>query len=99
MDAVGLIGCLLGFVVMGVLTYVGWNIMISSLAGALTVILFNGMNVVTSYTELYLVGMGGFLTQYFGMMFFCALLAAIYSESGAGLTIALAVLKICLKDY
>lgn len=98
MDTVGLIGCLLGFIVMGVLTYIGWNIMISSLAGALTVVVFNGLNVVTAYTELYLVGMGGFLTQYFGMMFFCALLAVLYSESGAGLTIALAVSKICLKD-
>lgn len=97
MNILSLVGCILGFIVMGVLTYIGWNIMLSSLAGALTVILFNQLPLVSSYTDLYLVGMGGFLTQYFGMMFFCAILAVFYSESGAGLTIALGISKICLK--
>lgn len=98
MDILGFAGCLLGFIIMGVLTYYGWNIMISSLAGAVTVIAFNGLNLVSSYTELYLVGMGGFLTSYFGMMLFCALVAVMYSESGAGYTIALTVSKLCLRD-
>ncbi|MDY4635334.1 MAG: hypothetical protein SO441_07325 [Candidatus Limivicinus sp.] len=98
MQLLGLIGCILGFLVMGVLTYYGWNILISSLAGALTVIAFNGLELVPSYTSLYLVGMGGFFTQYFGMMFFCALLAVLYSESGAGTTIALSIASICLKE-
>lgn len=98
MQSIGLIGCILGFLVMGILTYYGWNILISSLAGALTVIAFNGLELVPSYTSLYLVGMGGFFTQYFGMMFFCALLAVLYSESGAGTTIALSIANICLKE-
>lgn len=98
METLGLIGCILGFVVMGVLTYFGWNIMISSLAGAVTVILFNGMDLISSYTDLYLVGMGGFFASYFGMMLFCALIAVLYSESGAGLTIALGISKLCLRD-
>lgn len=98
MHTLSLVGCLLGFIVMGVLTYIGWNIMVSSLAGALTVALFSGLNVVSAYVDLYLVGMGGFLTQYFGMMFFCAVLAVLYSESGAGVTIALSVAKLCLRD-
>lgn len=98
MQSLGLIGCILGFLVMGILTYCGWNILISSLAGALTVIAFNGLELVSSYTSLYLVGMGGFFTQYFGMMFFCALLAVLYSESGAGTTIALSIANVCLKE-
>lgn len=98
MQTLGFIGCILGFIVMGTMTYFGWNILISSLAGALAVIAFNGLELVSSYTSLYLVGMGGFFTQYFGMMFFCALLAVLYSESGAGTTIALSIAKVCLKD-
>ncbi|MCF0137538.1 MAG: GntP family permease [Oscillospiraceae bacterium] len=98
MDTLSLIGCILGFVVMGYLTYIGWNIMVSSVAGALVVVLFNGLNPATAYIDYYLVGMGGFMAQYFGMMFFCAVLAVLYSESGAGLTIALGIAKICLKD-
>ncbi len=83
---------------MGVLTYIGWNILISSVAGAAVVVIFAGLDPVSSYTELYLGGMGSFLTQYFGIMFFCALIAIIYSESGAGLTIALGVAKLCLHE-
>lgn len=98
MHTLGLIGCILGFIVMGVLTYFGWNIMISSLAGAVTVIAFNGMELISAYTDMYLVGMGGFFTSYFGMMLFCALVAVLYSESGAGLTIALGIARLCLKD-
>ena len=74
MDLMSLAGCLLGFVIMGVLTYMGWNILISSVAGAAAVVILAGLDPVTSYTELYLGGMGSFLTQYFGIMFFCALL-------------------------
>ena len=85
MDIASLIGCLLGFLVMGVLTYIGWNILISSVAGAAVVVIFAGLDPVSSYTELYLGGMGSFLTQYFGIMFFCALIAIIYSESGRDL--------------
>ena len=98
MDLMSLAGCLLGFVIMGVLTYMGWNILISSVAGAAAVVILAGLDPVTSYTELYLGGMGSFLTQYFGIMFFCALIAVLYSESGAGLTIALSVAKLCLRD-
>lgn len=98
MDILSLVGCLLGFIVMGYLTYIGWNIMISSVAGAFVVVLFNGLNPATAYVDYYLVGMGGFMAQYFGMMFFCAILAVLYSESGAGLTVALGISKICLRD-
>lgn len=98
MNTMSLIGCLLGFIAMGFLTYIGWNIMISSLVGAFVVVLFNGLDPTAAYVQQYLVGMGGFLTSYFGMMFFCAILAVLYSESGAGLTIALGIAKLCLKD-
>lgn len=98
MNAMSLVGCLVGFVLMGALTYYGWNIMISSLVGAVAVMVFNGLELVPGYTDLYLVGMGEFLTTYFGMMLFCAILAIMYAESGAATTIALNVAKICMKE-
>ena len=59
----GIIGCLLGFVLMGSLTYKGWHIAIASLAGALIVALTNSLPVTNAYLEYYLPGMGGFLSS------------------------------------
>ena len=74
----GIIGCLAGFVVMGFFTYRGWHIAVSSLAGSLIVVLFNGLSVTSAYLESYLPGMGGFLSTYFGQFLFGALLAEMY---------------------
>lgn len=94
----GIIGCLLGFIVMGVLTYRGWHIAIASIAGALIVALLNGMSVTNAYLEGYLPGMGGFLSTYFGQFLFGALLAEIYSATGAGLTVALGISRFFIRD-
>ena len=94
----GIIGCLLGFIVMGVLAYRGWHIAIASIAGALIVALLNGMPVTNAYLEGYLPGMGGFLSTYFGQFLFGALLAEIYSATGAGLTVALGISRFFIRD-
>ena len=73
----GIIGCLLGFVLLGSLTYKGWHIAIASLAGALIVALTNSLPVTNAYLEYYLPGMGGFLSSYFGQFLFGAMLAEI----------------------
>lgn len=94
----GIIGCLMGFIVMGLLTYRGWHIAISSLAGSLIVVLFNSLSVTNAYLESYLPGMGGFLSSYFGQFLFGALLAEMYSATGAGLTVALGISKFFIRD-
>ena len=94
----GIIGCLLGFVLMGSLTYKGWHIAIASLAGALIVALTNSLPVTNAYLEYYLPGMGGFLSSYFGQFLFGAMLAEIYSATGAGLTVAVGISKFFIRE-
>lgn len=94
----GIAGCLLGFIVMGVLTYRGWHIIIASITGALVVALMNGISITNAYLDSYLPGMGDFLSSYFGQFLFGALLAEIYSATGAGLTIALGISRIFIRD-
>jgi len=94
----GIVGCFLGFVVMGLLTYKGWNIILSSLAGMLVVVVTNGLDLVESLTGLYLTGMGDFLAQYFGLFLFGAILAELYAASGAALSIALGISKGLVRE-
>ncbi len=94
----GIIGCLAEFVVMGFFTYRGWHIAVSSLAGSLIVVLFNGLSVTSAYLESYLPGMGGFLSTYFGQFLFGVLLAEMYSATGAGLTVALGISGFFIRD-
>lgn len=87
----GIVGLLAGFLVMGVLIYLNWDILISAFIGAIVVIVTNSLPLASTLTEVYFPGMGSFLGQYFGMFLFGAILAELYSSSGAALTIAISI--------
>lgn len=94
----GIIGCLAAFLLVMYLCYKNWSIFIAALTGAVVCILFNGLPVLKTLNEIYLVKLAGFVQGYFFIFLFGAIQAKIYIESGAALSIADTIMKISLKN-
>lgn len=84
----GYVSIILGFAVLIVLSVLDISVFVGGVAAALIVIFMTGMPVVETITDVYYVGFGGIFTTFFPMFLFGAILAKLYANSGAALSIS-----------
>ena len=98
MLAVGIIGCLLGFVLVIFLSYKNFSPFIASVIGALFVIIVTGSPLAETLTGVYFPKLASFVSGYWGIFLFGSILAKIYADSGAALSIAEGIMRLLVRE-
>ena len=94
----GVIGCILGFLIVIYLCYKDWSVYLATFAGACVVIACNTLPFIDSLVGDYVSGMFTAVKGFFFMILFGCLQSKIYTESGAAYTIADSVMNRLLKE-
>ena len=90
----GILGLIIAIVCVIALIWKNWHMAIVSLAGALIVIIFNGMNPVAVLSEKFMGGMAGFAGNWFLLFMLGAIFGKVMGDSGASVGIANKMLKL-----
>lgn len=98
MSTLGVIGCILGFLIVIYLCYKDWSVYLATFAGACVVIACNTLPFIDSLVGDYVSGMFTAVKSFFFMILFGCLQSKIYTESGAAYTIADTVMNRLLKE-
>ena len=83
----GVVGCILGFLVVIYLCYKDWSVYIASIVGAAVVIAFNVLPFMDTLLGSYVNGMFVPIKSFFFLLLFGSIQSKIYSESGAAFSI------------
>ena len=97
----GIIGCILGFLIVIYLCYKNWSVYLATFLGACTVMLFTRTSFVSGLLDPntgFVSGIYVAIKGFFFMLVFGSILGRIYTESGAATAIADWILKLFLKD-
>lgn len=97
MSTIGIIACLLGFALVIFLAYKNFSPFIASCLGALFVIIFTGSPMTETLT-MYAQKCASFAAGYWLVFLFGAIMARLYAESGAAMSVAVGLKKALLKD-
>jgi len=97
-STLGVIGCILGFLIVIYLCYKDWSVYLATFAGACVVIACNTLPFIDSLVGDYVSGMFTAVKSFFFMILFGCLQSKIYTESGAAYTIADTVMNRLLKE-
>lgn len=98
MNAMGVIGCILGFLVVIYLSYKDWSVYLATFFGACVVILFTWQNFITSLSDVFIPGVYTAVKGFFFLLMFGCIQSYIYRESGAANSIANTIMKLLLRD-
>lgn len=98
MEALGMFGCVGGFILLAIIVYLNWDIMIASLVGTLFVIVTSQLPFTETINTIYFPGLASFFSSYLGMIVFGAMFAQMYSQSGAATSIALWLSKVLMRE-
>lgn len=90
----GIIGLIAAIAAVVLLIWKNWHMAIVSLAGALIVILLNGMDPVTAISENFMSGMSSFAGNWFLLFMLGSILGKVMGDSGASVGIANSMLKL-----
>lgn len=93
----GIIGCLLGFLIVIVFCYKDWSVYVATIVGAAVVMLFNWMPFIDTLTGDFIEGMFVPIQSFFFILLFGNIQAKIYSVSGAAYAIADSIMSTLLK--
>lgn len=88
MSILGVIGCILGFLIVIYLCYKDWSVYLATFVGTCVVIACNTLPFIDSLVGNYVSGMFTAVKGFFFMILFGCLQSKIYTESGAAYTIA-----------
>ena len=97
MNAIGIIGCILGFALVIFLAYKNFSPFLASAIGAFFVMIVTGAPMTDTIT-LYAQKCASFAAGYWLVFLFGSVMAKIYTESGAAMSIAVGLKKAILKD-
>ena len=98
MSILGVIGCILGFLIVIYLCYKDWSVYLATFVGTCVVIACNTLPFIDSLVGNYVSGMFTAVKSFFFMILFGCLQSKIYTESGAAYTIADTVMNLLLKE-
>ncbi len=98
MGTVGVIGCILAFLLVIYLCYRDWSVYIATFCGACVVMVFTQTNFVQALTTTYVNGIMVAIKGFFFMLMFGCIQSYLYRESGAAYSIANFVMNHLLKD-
>ena len=93
----GIIGCLLGFLVVIIFCYKDWSVYIATIVGAAVVMLFNWLPFAGTLTGAFVDGMFVPIKSFFFILLFGNIQAKIYSVSGAAYAVADTIMSALLK--
>ncbi|MDB9823477.1 GntP family permease, partial [Deltaproteobacteria bacterium] len=88
MATIGTVGIILGVICLIYFSYKGLAIYYLAPLCALLVALFNGLPLLTSFTDMYMKGMADFIIAMFPITLLGAMLGRLYGDSGAASSIA-----------
>lgn len=94
----GIIGCIIGFLVVIYMCYKDWSVYLAAFAGACVVIAFNQLSFVDTLTGDFISGMFTAVKGFFFMILFGCVQSKIYTVSGAAYSIADSVMGVLLKE-
>lgn len=94
----GVLGCILGFLVVIYLTYKDWSVYLATFLGVCVVVLLNRLNFVTALTDTYVAGVYTAIKSFFFLMVFGCLQSYLYRESGAAFCIADTIMKKLIRN-
>lgn len=92
-QTMGIIGCILGFIVVVALCYKDWSVYTATFVGACVVALFTWSNLITTLIDQYIPGVYISVRSFFFLLMFGCILSCIYRESGAANAIANTIMK------
>lgn len=90
----GIIGLIIAIAVVVYMIWNNWHMAIVSLVGSLIIVIFNGMNPVTAFTETFITGMASFAGNWFLLFLLGAIFGKVMGDSGASVGIANSLLKL-----
>lgn len=90
----GIIGLIIAIAVVVYMIWNNWHMAIVSLVGALVIVIFNGMNPVTAFTETFMTGMSSFAGNWFLLFLLGSVFGKVMGDSGASVGIANSLLKL-----
>ena len=93
-----ILGIILGFAILILVTYKGWSVYLASFLGACAVILLAGLPLEETLATGYIGGSGGIVTSLLGMFLFSAVMARLYAVSGAAASISLTLCGALLRE-
>lgn len=94
----GIIGCILGFLIVIYLTYKDWSVYLATFLGACAVILFTGTDFIEALTVTYVGGVFTAVKSFFFLLLFGCIQSYIYRESGAAYSIADTIMNKLIRD-
>ena len=94
----GVIGCILGFLIVIYLVYKDWSVYIATFIGMCVVVLLTGSSFMTAVTETYVGGVFTAIKGFFFMLMFGCVQSSLYRESGAAYSIADTVMNWLLRE-
>jgi len=94
----GVIGCIIGFLVVIYLTYKDWSVYLATFLGMCVVVLFTGTNLITAITETYAGGVFTAVKSFFFLLMFGCVQSYLYRDSGAAYAIADTVMRKLIRD-
>jgi H+/gluconate symporter-like permease len=97
MEALSLIGMILGLVLMIIIVLKGYSMLIAAPLGSLVVCIFSWQNVVKVLTGPYMTRFSGFVTGYFFLLILSAIFGKLIGDSGAGKYIAYRLAQLVRK--
>gem|GEM_PF-205236 len=98
LNAIGIIGCILGFLVVIIFTYKDWSVYLATFFGACIVILFTWQNFIVALNETFVPGVFTAVKSFFFLLMFGCIQSFIYRESGAANSIANTIMGLLLRD-
>lgn len=90
---IGVIGIVLSLAVLIFLSYKNLSVFYVAIACTIIVVFTNGMDLTGAIVDVYMPGVASFVSGYFGMILCGAILAKLYEESGAAISIARTIMK------
>lgn len=94
----GILGCVIGFLVVIILCYFDWSVYLAAFAGACVVIAANGLPFVSTLTSTFIDGMFTAVQSFFFLILFGSVQSKIYTISGAANSIADTIMNLLLRD-
>lgn len=94
MNIIGLAGIVISLVFLILLVYKGVHVVVCGAIAAIIVAVTNQIGATVGYSQIYLSGMGGFVTNNLAIYIWGGIFGVMYNESGAARSIALGVSKL-----
>lgn len=94
MEIIGIVGLLIAIAVVIYLIWKNWHLALVSLAGALIIMIFNGMNLIDGLSQNFLPAAGSFVESWFLLFMLGSIFGKVMGDSGASTGIASSLLKV-----